>query len=415
MAETASRTNDPIDFEKASADLEGYLQDPSRYPDPYPIYAALRETHPVHRNAGTTWVVLRYDEGQTVLVDQDRFSRERAVRAMLSRIPVAGEAAEEALATYLSFFVNLDDPEHLRLRKLVSRAFSLRALERWDEIIADVVADLVERLEGREQFDFFDEFAKAVPSHVICDMVGVPRADHKIFEKWMSAMVRNAVQANSSFLETIGEFADYMYALIAERKRVRLEKTDLVSLLLDAEEEGSRITEREVVASLMMLITAGHETTGNLIANGALALLTNPDQLALIAENPGLADAAVDETLRYDSPARSLPRMATQDVEIGGVTMRAGDMVQVHLGAVNRDPAVFDDPDRFDLNRGNRKLQLGFGKGTHFCLGHNLARMEARQTFVAVASRLGRLEVAGDLAWRNTHVRSLVALPVVRR
>jgi len=252
---------------------------------------------------------------------------------------------------------------------------------------------------------------------VTADMVGVPRADHGLFEAWTTAWLssqftdqRADVKASVAPLE---EFVEYVRRVIEDRRRRPTEGKDLVSILLAAEEEGRRLSESQLIGTIMLLILAGHETTANLIGNGMHSLLQHPDEYRRLRGDPELVPSAVEEFLRFECPARSQPRIAQTDVKIGNATIEGGQPVQVHIGAVNRDPRVFDEPDRLDIARPNN-AHLGFGFGAHFCIGLHISRLEARSVFTALAKSPTMLQLAGELEWRNSHVRGLTKLPVRR-
>jgi cytochrome P450 len=411
---TAPRT-DEADLADAAAELRAYLANPGHFPDPYPIFRRIRAVEPIHWSDAGTWVVLGHPEARDVFKDQT-FSRRASAEEFVGRFDVDA-GAREALETHLAQFVHMDDPDHARVRSLVAHAFTPKAVRRWETVIVQAVDGLIDGLADRDEFDLLHEFGNRVPSTVICDMLGLPRGDHALFEAWTNGWLNTNISDPradvSDAVAPLQEFRDYLAALVAERRHAVHRADDLVTMLLDAEEDGDRLTERELIASLMLLIIGGHETTANLISNGSLALLRHPDQLEQLRTDPALVLPAIEELLRYEGPARSQPRVAIGDVEVGGVTFRAGDRVQVHVGAANHDGRVFDRPDELDITRTNNG-HLGFGFGTHFCIGVHVARLEARHAFTAVATRMGPLEVTGDPVWRNGHVRALTALPVRR-
>lgn len=403
-------------FSEIATEFMSYLANPGHFQDPYPLFRRVREVEPLHWSEVGTWVVLGHPEAREVFRDQ-RLSRQASAEAFAERFDVRTAAAREALDTHLAEFVHMDEPQHARVRALVAHAFAPKAVRRWESVIVETVDDLIESLRDREEFDLLHEFAYPIPSRVICEMVGVPFADHAMFEQWTTAWLNTNLtdpRADvSKALEPLEHFVEYLRALVDERRRSSGHHDDLVSLLLGVEEGGDRLTERELIASLMLLIIGGHETTANLISNGSLALLRHPDQLEALRADATLVVPAVEEFLRYESPARSQPRIALEDVAVGDKVIRKGDRVQVHAGAVNRDGRVFDRPDELDIRRSNNN-HLAFGTGAHFCIGVHVARLEARNAFVAITQRLGSMELAGDVEWRNGHVRALTSLPVSR-
>ncbi|MCU1376104.1 MAG: cytochrome [Actinomycetia bacterium] len=400
----------------APAELAAFLANPGLFPDPYPLFRRIRDVEPVHWSEVGTWVVLGHPEAREVFKDQT-FSRRASAEDVVRRFTIDDANDQEAIDTHLAQFVHMDDPDHARVRSLVAHAFTPKAIRTWESLIVKAVDDLVDELEGRDEFDVLHDFGKLLPSRVICQMLSLPHEDHALFEDWtngwLSTNVSDPRADVSAAVAPLRAFHDYLNDLVSERRRSTDRGDNLVNLLIDAEEDGHRLSQREVIASLMLLIIGGHETTANLIANGSLALLRNRDQLQLLRDQPDLQVSAVEEFLRYDGTARSQPRLALTDVSIGDVTIREGDRVQVIVGAGNRDPRVYDRPDELDVTRVNNG-HLGFGAGAHFCLGVHVARLESRHAIDAIARRVGDLELNGDIVWRNAHVRALTALPVRR-
>jgi cytochrome P450 len=405
-----------VDFDSAATQLAAYFGNPGHFPDPYPMFRALRDAEPVHWCDVGTWVVLGHPEARDVF-RQQVFSRQASAEEFVGRFYPVSASAQEALDTHLAQFVHMDDPNHARVRALVAHAFTPKAVRQWEGVINDAVTQLTDELRDREEFDLLHEFGNRVPSSVICDMLGLPREDHALFEQWTNAWLNTNISDPradvSEAIAPLEEFRNYLAELVTTRRHSSVRNDDLVTLLLDAEEEGHRLSERELIASLMLLIIGGHETTANLISNGSLTLLQHPEQFQQLRNDPALVDSAIEEFLRFEGPARSQPRICVEDMELGGRTIRAGDRVQVHAGAVNRDGRVFDNPDELDITRTANK-HLGFGGGAHFCIGVHVARLEARHAFTAIAQRMGEFELADDVVWRNGHVRALTALPVRR-
>jgi cytochrome P450 len=267
-----------------------------------------------------------------------------------------------------------------------------------------------------------------VPETVICEILGVPRADHDLWKSWSSGINQAAIfagrnkdsddlppEVRGKAQQSLLSWYRYFSALVARRRTSGEEAQDIISLLVRAEEEGDRLNEEELVGTLILLIGAGHETTANLIANGMLALMRNPDQYELLRADPSLASGLVEEALRFDGSARGQPRVALEDMELGGRTIAAGDTVMVIVNAANRDPARFAEPDRFDIRRGDSG-HVAFASGLHYCVGAALARMEAEVAFRKLAEMDGELElVTDDLTYKPTHGRNLTSLPVRRR
>jgi pimeloyl-[acyl-carrier protein] synthase len=392
---------------------------PEVHEDPYPLYHRLRAEDPVHRSDLGFWVLTRHADVLAVLRDP-RMSRDprRSERIELLRSSAELDellASEEAAPSML--FV--DPPDHTRLRTLVNKAFTPAAVERLRPRVEAIVAGLLDRVAGAGAMDVVEDLAYPLPVTVICELFGVPEADHDRFRAWSRGLVRLldplvATDALEGALRARLALRGYLRELIAER---RAHPTgDLLTALIAAEDEGHQLSEAELVSMCVLLLVAGHETTVNLIANGLLALLRDPEALAGLKTEPGLAGSAVEELLRYDSPVQFTSRHALADLDLGGRQVRAGETVVAVLGAANRDPAQFPDPDRLDLARQPNR-HVAFGGGIHFCLGAPLARMEARIAIPALLARLPGLEVGpGPPVRRDTvTLRGLASLPVTFR
>jgi pimeloyl-[acyl-carrier protein] synthase len=392
---------------------------PEVHEDPYPLYHRLRAEDPVHRSDLGFWVLTRHADVLAVLRDP-RLSRDprRSERIELLRSSAELDellASEEAAPSML--FV--DPPDHTRLRTLVNKAFTPAAVERLRPRVEAIVAGLLDRVAGAGAMDVVEDLAYPLPVTVICELFGVPEADHDRFRAWSRGLVRLldplvATDALEGALRARLALRGYLRELIAER---RAHPTgDLLTALIAAEDEGHQLSEAELVSMCVLLLVAGHETTVNLIANGLLALLRDPEALAGLKAEPGLAGSAVEELLRYDSPVQFTSRHALADLDLGGRQVGAGETVVAVLGAANRDPAQFPDPDRLDLARQPNR-HVAFGGGIHFCLGAPLARMEARIAIPALLARLPGLEVGpGPPVRRDTvTLRGLASLPVTFR
>jgi len=312
-----------------------------------------------------------------------------------------------------------DPPDHTRLRGLVSKAFTPKALESLRPRIQQIVDGLLDQIERRGEMDLIEEFAYPLPVIVICEMLGVPVEDHERFKHWGLDIARGLDAIMLPPDSEVGKrsvsgrraLAEYFRALIAERRAAP--RDDMLSALIAAEEAGDKLSEEELLASCILLLVAGHETTVNLIGNGTLALLKHPEQLRRLRENPGLIGSAVEELLRYDGPVQRTARIPSEDLVIGGKTIPKGEMVMPFLGAANRDPAQFPDPDRLDITRTDNR-HIAFGMGIHFCLGAPLARMEGQIAISTLLRRLPKLALASQ---RPEHrqsltLRGLVSLPV---
>jgi cytochrome P450 len=312
-----------------------------------------------------------------------------------------------------------DPPDHTRLRALVSRAFTPRVVEGLRPRIQQVVDEIIDRALDARSMEVIGDLAYPLPVTVISEMLGVPAGDQESIRGWSADIARSldaiGLQVDPDIVER-GRAArraigDYFRQLLPERRRHP--RNDLLSLLIAAEEQGDKLSEGELLSTCILLYIAGHETTVNLIGNGLLALLRHGDQLRRLREEPALAASAVEELLRYDGPVQRTARFTTVDVEIGGRAIDKGAMVVTVIGAANRDPAQFPEPDRLDLGRVDNR-HVAFGFGIHFCLGAPLARLEGQVALGTLARRLPALALATDaVEWRESQVlRGLKALPV---
>src|SRR2546430_16784831 len=369
--------------------------------DPYPFYARLRAEDPVHQSPLGLWVLTRYDDVARVLRDP-RFGRkgfDRLVDALFGTEP-----GRPGLATSMLF---RDPPDHTRLRTLVSKAFTPRVIEGLRPHIQQIVAGLLARVQDEGAMDLTAALAFPLPVIVISEMLGVPAADGDRFRQWSLDVARSldaiALPVGPEVIERGNAarhaLADYFRGLIAERRR--RPQPDLLTGLIAAEEQGDTLSQAELLATCVLLLVAGHETTVNLIGNGMLALLRHPAELRTLSREPALLPSAVEELLRWDSPVQRTGRITATDVELGGTLIPKGALVSAVLGAANRDPAHFPEPDRLDLARPDNR-HLAFGWGIHFCLGAPLARVEAQIAIGALARRLPAPALATDrAAWRE--------------
>jgi len=386
--------------------------DPEFLADPYPTYHRLRAEDPVHHSPLGFWVLTRYEDVSSVLRDP------RFVKEPLAALVAARFGAEVPRGVGLSM-LDRDPPDHTRLRSLVSTAFTPRVVEGLRPRIQQIVDDLITRAEAAGGMDVIEEFAYPIPVNVICEMLGVPVADHERFRGWSLDIARGL---DSIWLPPDSEIprrsaasrhaiSDYFRGLIAQRRASP--RSDLLSALIAAEAAGDKLSEEELVATCILLLIAGHETTVNLIGNGMLALLRHPAELRRLRESPGLITSAVEELLRYDGPVQRTARVASADATIGGRTIAKGDMVMPFIAAADRDPAQFPEPDRLDLSRSDNR-HIAFGWGIHFCLGAPLARIEGQIAIDALVRRLPGLELATpEPEYRQSlTLRGLKTLPV---
>lgn len=379
--------------------------------NPYPTYHRLRVEDPVHRSMlPGTWVLSRYADVMMVLRDA-RFGRADAESFWRERI---GEGSAHGVITKWMLF--RDPPDHTRLRTLVNKAFTPRAIENLRPRVQEIVDELIDAVRHDGGMDLMTAFAYPLPVLVICEMLGVPAKDRDIFKGWSGDLARIldpilTPEAAANGHAVIGSMAEYFRGLIEELRKHP--QGNLLDAMIAAEEQGDRLTEEELLANCILLFGAGHETTVNLIGNGMLALLQHPDQLTKLHENPAFLESAVEECLRYDSPVQMTGREAKEDVELGGKRIQAGERLFTLIGAANRDPAQFADPDRFDITREDNK-HLAFGHGIHFCLGSSLARLEGQLAIGSLVRCLPHLRLATDAPqWRDAFtLRGLQSLPV---
>jgi pimeloyl-[acyl-carrier protein] synthase len=394
------------------ADIQFNPMAPEFVADPYPTYHRLRAEDPVHHSPLGFWVLTRYADVIAMLRDP-RLIKEPIAAFVAARF---GMAVPPGLGLSM---LDRDPPDHTRLRGLVSKAFTPKALESLRPHIQGIVDGLLAKVEGRGEMDLIEEFAYPLPVRVICEMLGVPVADHERFKQWGLDIARGL---DAIMLPPDSEVAQrsmagrralaaYFRELIAERRAAPRE--DMLSALIAAEEAGDKLNEDELMATCLLLLVAGHETTVNLIGNGSLALLRHPGELRKLRDNPGLITTAVEELLRFDGPVQRTARIPSEDITIGDHTIPKGEMVMPFLGAADRDPAQFPDPDRLDITRGDNR-HIAFGMGIHFCLGAPLARMEGQIAINTMLRRLPKLALAIDKPdyRQSLTLRGLQALPV---
>lgn len=403
----------------ATPSAEPDLSNPGLIIDPYGGYGRLREQAPVLRargeDGGTVWLVTRQQDVRDVLGDH------RFVTSLASvpGIAVDGRNRQleqigvpEALTAYLTGTIqDVDGAGHTRLRRLVSRAFTARRVARLRPRVEEITHRLLDRFAA--PVDLIDALAYPLPITVICELIGVPEADRPAWRTWSTALV---TMNPRTLAGTVREMAEHIREL--GRRRRAEPADDLLSELVQArDEDGDPLTDTELVAMVHLLVIAGHETTAHLIANGTVALLTHPGQLALLRRDPDRWPAAINELMRWCGPILTRLRYAATDVEFGGVRIRAGEAVQVALVAANFDPREYAEPDRLDLTRRPRRAgegHVGFGHGPHYCLGAALARQEAEVALRALFERFPGLALAEDEpAWVQTPgMRLMAELPV---
>jgi cytochrome P450 len=396
------------------------LYGPEFRADPYSVFARIREREPVLHQAGfdgetPIWFITKHDDVAAVLLDDERFVRDPRLALTPEEID-ARELSPPGLEAIENHMLNRDGDDHRRLRRLVTKAFTPKMVEQLRPRIQAIADELLDAVEPRHEMDLSAEYAFPLPITVIAELLGIPVEDQHLFQEWSDAIISPAVgaEAEARFFEQVGAFVAYLTDFFAARRAEP--KQDLVSALLAARDEADALTEEEVFGTVVLLIVAGHETTVGLIGNAVVNLLEHPDQLALLREDPALMQGAVEELLRFDGPVeRSLNRWAAVDVELGGRTICKGDLVIPILGSADRDSERFADPDALDVRRADVR-HVAFGRGSHYCLGAPLARLEAQIALETLFRRLPGLRLAvprQELEWRPTPgLRRLVALPV---
>ena len=379
--------------------------------DPYPVYAALRERDPVHRSRlMNAWMFARHADVDAILRDHRNFASDPRKGTLTTRQEALLPPADEFTMLFL------DPPDHRRLRALVNKAFTPRAVEALEPRIRGILAALLDDIDDASGFDLMQAVAQPLPVIVIAEMLGVPPEDRDRFKVWSNQRARLleptvSPRERAIALEASSGFDAYFRKIIAKRREAP--EDDILSALVQAEDEGERLNERETLNMLRLLLIAGNETTTNLIGNGMLALLRHPGQLRRLREDPGLIPSAVEELLRFDSPVQTTFRRALADCEVNGFALRKRDNLVVLVGSANRDPDAFEDPDRLDVGRGEA-AHLSFGRGIHHCIGAPLARIEGRIVLEMLLERFSSIEPLGDRPrFRKSIVlRGLQSLPV---
>jgi hypothetical protein len=391
--------------------------DPQILADPFPLYRRMQEADPCHWSPRLkAWVLTRYEDVRNVCLDRE-MSSDR-LRPYFATLPAPEARRVAEIMKYLSLWmVFRDPPEHTRLRRLTSKVFHVKSMHAMRPRIEALVRWLLDRIGGKADFDFIGEFAGPLPALVIMDMLGVPReelARVKRLSDDMALFIGSSRMAQEKYdiaEAATREMAQFFRGLIALRRAHP--QADLLTELVTLEDAGEHLSEDELVASCILLLFAGHETTTNHIANGLLALLRHPGEMTKLRSDPGLAPSAVEELLRYDGPANAQVRIVLREHELHGKRLRPGERVFILLSAANRDPRAYAEPDRVDLAR-NGPPHLAFGFGPHICLGFPLARLEGQIALPAVLARWPRIELGGaPLEWINSMVfRGVKAMPV---
>jgi cytochrome P450 len=384
--------------------------------DPYPAYHKLRALDPVHWEEGMQlWLVTRYDDVVAGLRDLRLSADRRSVYKEWLPTSARMDLLYRMLENQMLF---KEPPDHTRLRGLFNRAFTPRVVERLRPRVQEVVDGLLDAAEPRGRMDVIGDLAYPLPAVVIAAMLGVPAEDRDRFKRWSDDFAyflglhsRPSAEVAERTWQSLAAADDYFRDVVARRRSEPGD--DLLSGLVAARDRDDRLSEEELLANVVLLLAAAHETTTNLIGNGLLALLRNPDQLRKLQNEPGLIETAVEEFLRYDSPVQLLIRTCVEDVEMGGKRIRAGQGVLLMLAAANRDPAQFAEPDRLDVARRDNR-HVSFGQGHHFCFGAPLARLEGAVAIATVLRRLPGLRLeAENLEWHESFAfRGVKSLPV---
>jgi len=423
--ETVTRTPRPSPRQTSSEgefDLFLPLRSRGSLENPFAIYSLLRSVRPVmpmpvpNYTGPGAWFLTRYEDVHSVLRDS-RFSVDRMraaiLRDNLERLPAFIQQTTRGIRSML----NTDPPDHTRLRKLVNKAFTPRRIEALRGRIETIVEELLAPCTGAQVIDVIDTLAAPLPAIVIAELLGVPAEDHRKFKAWAAEIVASVGRPTLGQRATapaLQQLFGYLGEIIAARRAEP--RDDLISAMILAQEEDDSLTDAELLATSNLILIAGHETTTNLIGNGLLALLREPEQLGRLRADPSLLDTAIDELLRFDGPVQATIRAATEDVEIGGQEIEEGSMLIVGIGAANHDPEVFENPERLDVGR-NPNPHLAFGLGAHFCLGAPLARLEGEIAFAALLERFADISLAEEAPrYRpNPILRGLESLPVAVR
>ena len=389
--------------------------------DPYPTYARLHEEGPLHYvDVGSKWAVwsiFSHAECSSIAKDP-RLSAKRAKQMLLS-LPISRQAEFSELARMLGLWlIFMDPPEHTRLRKLLNKGFSPAAVEGLRPQVEAIVDRMLEPVKHGTEFELMKEFANPMPVRIISEMLGIPQSLHDTFVNWSRAIAlfrgnpnRTVEQARAAQDALVG-LTNYFRETVADRRRNK--GSDLISLLIDIEEEGEVLTEEELYAQCIALLFAGHETTRNLIGNGMYTLLQHPEETAELREKPEMIRTAVEEILRFESPVQFTARVLKEDIEVCGQRIPKRWSILCMLGAANRDPKQFKDPNELNLKRLNNQ-HLAFSAGPHFCIGSQLARLEGQIAISKLVQRFPKMKLTGPRPeWASTFgFRGLKSLPVI--
>ncbi|GCF10787.1 cytochrome P450 family protein [Dictyobacter arantiisoli] len=401
------------------------LASPDFKANPYPTFTELRTTDPVRQTKLTNerrgWLVSRYEDADLVLRDP-RFAKD--IQHALTPEELKGyypsqQVTPEERERMIDFSHNMlayDQPDHTRLRNLVNLTFTPRLIERWRPRIQQIADDLLDKIQDRGEADLIAAYAFPIPMQVIMEMLGIKSEDRDKFHVWSNMIIEasgNPEEFHRHRADMM-DFHDYLVQIINEKRADPAD--DLLSQLISVETAGDKMSEAELISMVSLLLIAGHETTVNLIGNGTLALLTHPDQKALLEADPGLMKGAIEEFLRFHGPLMTATqRWAREDLVLDGTQIKRGDYVMVLLASANHDPGVFGEAETLDIRRHDNR-HLAFGKGIHYCLGAPLARLEGQIAIGTLLRRLPALQLsvaAEDLVWRpGALIMGLRTLPV---
>ena len=388
--------------------------------NPYPIYHRLRSENPIYRSSfGSEWVLTRYEDVKTILRDRRVYSydRPKMIAQKSKYLQKQGKNLNVLAEASKNFLIYMNPPDHTRLRGLVSKAFSKVVIEGMRPQIQTIVDECLDKALSRGEIDIIGDLAGVLPVNVIASMLGVPTHDaQEQLHQWSQVLSRIldsliSLEEYEAINQAVLEFQEYFRHLISKREKDP--QDDLISYLIAARDESDKLNEEEVISICMLLFSAGEETTVNLIGNGMLALLHHPEQMKKLQQEPEIIRTAVEEMLRYDSPIQILGQIAGEDLEIGRQIIQKGEKMVLCLGAANRDPVKFPNPDQFDITR-QENSHLAFADGIHRCLGATLAQIEAEIAINSLLQKLPNLKLASEkLKWRkNIALRGLKALPV---
>jgi cytochrome P450 len=404
---------------QAGGDLQLDLFSPEFKRDPFPTFARMRRDAPIYGhkspNGSTIWYITRYEDVLAILRDDENFCKD----PRNTGVPIASGSASRKTTMQRLINENMlfsDPPDHTRLRALVSQAFTPQRIEEQSAFLLQSANSLIDRFQNRQDVDLIEAFALPLPVFVISRLLGIPDDDRDDVALWSQAIISPGSRNlnYSTRKRRVQAFIRYLTQIFAQRTADP--QDDLISALVHAEEEGDKLSDFELSSMVALLLVTGHETTVNLIGNGALALIQHPDQPTLLQNNPNLWGSAVEELLRYAGPVEtSTSRWACRDIDFNRQLIRRGDLVRVVLSSANRDLAQFEAPDELNIDREDNK-HLAFGFGVHYCLGAPLARLEGRIALQTLFERVEGLRLSssgGELEWRaGVLFRGLESLPV---